>query len=40
MYDYEEWKPCALGCLPNGQVPCLDLPLELDGPSTVIPSSI
>ncbi|RGB29493.1 Las1-like-domain-containing protein [Rhizophagus diaphanus] len=39
MYDYNEWKPCALGCLPNGQVPCLDLPLELDGPSTVIKSS-
>ncbi|GES98618.1 Las1-domain-containing protein [Rhizophagus clarus] len=34
MYDYNEWKPCALGCLPNGQVPCLDLPLELDGPAT------
>ncbi|CAG8447055.1 4288_t:CDS:2 [Funneliformis caledonium] len=33
MHDLNEWKPCALGCLPNGQVPCLDLPLELDGPS-------
>ena len=30
LFNPEEWNPCPIGCLPNGQVPCLDLPLELD----------
>ncbi|CAJ0823431.1 13343_t:CDS:2, partial [Entrophospora sp. SA101] len=30
LFNPEEWNPCPIGCLVNGQVPCLDLPLELD----------
>ncbi|KAG9291165.1 hypothetical protein G9A89_013037 [Geosiphon pyriformis] len=30
LYDATSWVPCPIGCLPNGQLPCLDLPLELD----------
>ncbi|CAG8637979.1 4002_t:CDS:2, partial [Ambispora leptoticha] len=30
LYDHEKWQPCPIGCLPNGKVACLDLPLELD----------
>ncbi|RKP15365.1 Las1-like-domain-containing protein [Piptocephalis cylindrospora] len=26
------WKACPLGCLPNGQIPDLSLPLEMDYP--------
>ncbi|CAG8554813.1 6517_t:CDS:10, partial [Gigaspora rosea] len=33
MYDLEKWKECPIGCLPNGQIPCLDLSPELDGPN-------
>ncbi|CAG8620146.1 8795_t:CDS:2, partial [Cetraspora pellucida] len=31
MYDSEKWKACPIGCLPNGQIPCLDLSPDLDG---------
>lgn len=24
---YENWKPCPIGTLPNGKVPCLDMPV-------------
>lgn len=24
---FENWKPCPIGTLPNGKVPCLDMPL-------------
>ncbi|CAG8702155.1 15241_t:CDS:2, partial [Racocetra fulgida] len=30
MYDSEKWKACPMGCLPNGQIPCLDLSPDLD----------
>lgn len=23
---YEGWNPCPIGTLPNGKVPCLDMP--------------
>lgn len=26
---YEDWKPCPIGTLPNGKVPCLDMSLLL-----------
>ncbi|KAI7884058.1 Las1-domain-containing protein [Lichtheimia hyalospora FSU 10163] len=25
LYDSSKWSACPLGCLPNGEVPCLDL---------------
>jgi len=30
LYPESEWNACPLGCLPDGSVPKLDLPLELD----------
>ncbi|CAG8467381.1 7816_t:CDS:10 [Ambispora gerdemannii] len=30
LYDHKKWQSCPIGCLPNGKVACLDLPLELD----------
>ncbi|CAG8694661.1 5986_t:CDS:2, partial [Acaulospora morrowiae] len=39
MYDPNEWKHCPMGCLSDGQIPCLDLPLDLDGPSTFFSDS-
>ncbi|CAG8694411.1 14445_t:CDS:10, partial [Dentiscutata erythropus] len=35
IYDPEKWKACPIGCLPNGQIPYLDLSPELDGPSNI-----
>ncbi|CAG8545444.1 856_t:CDS:2, partial [Scutellospora calospora] len=35
IYDPEKWKACPIGCLPNGQIPCLDLSPDLDGPSSI-----
>lgn len=32
--EQTEWKECPLGCLPNGQIPDLSLPLEMDYPSS------
>lgn len=26
---YENWKPCPMGTLPNGKVPCLDISILL-----------
>ncbi|KAI9019464.1 Las1-like-domain-containing protein [Phycomyces nitens] len=27
MYDASAWKSCPIGCLPDGKLPCLDLPV-------------
>lgn len=34
LYAESEWNACPLGCLPDGTVPKLDLPLELDFDAT------
>ncbi|CAO3677774.1 unnamed protein product [Umbelopsis vinacea] len=34
LYAESEWNACPLGCLPDGTVPKLDLPLELDFEAT------
>lgn len=26
---YDDWKPCPIGTLPNGKVPCLDINMLL-----------
>lgn len=28
---YDDWKPCPIGTLPNGKVPCLDINMLLQG---------
>ncbi|KAL0081566.1 Las1-like-domain-containing protein [Phycomyces blakesleeanus] len=30
LYDASAWKSCPIGCLPNGTVPCLDLPIAME----------
>ncbi|KAG2185075.1 hypothetical protein INT43_000988 [Umbelopsis isabellina] len=30
LFQESEWNVCPLGCLPDGSVPVLDLPIELD----------
>lgn len=30
LFQESEWNICPLGCLPDGSVPVLDLPIELD----------
>jgi hypothetical protein len=35
LYQESEWNVCPLGCLPDGSVPVLDLPIELDSVAAV-----
>ncbi|KAH8548796.1 Las1-like-domain-containing protein [Umbelopsis sp. PMI_123] len=35
LYSESKWNACPLGCLPDGSVPRLELPLELDFESSV-----
>ncbi|KAK9766447.1 rRNA-processing protein las1 [Basidiobolus ranarum] len=36
LYDVDLWTSCPFGTLPGGVVPSLDLPLDLDGPNSLV----